>query len=117
MATWSGNVDAVRIWATNESGYNAIGATNDCSSLALWGAASVGFPVSAAGAGAAVWYPYRICDEVMIRTKLSTTDRNFLVSFAIICLLQVDVIHRQLSFRPGKVPNAAECEGIPARAA
>ena len=57
-----------------------MGATNDCNSAALCGAASVGFPLSADGGEAAVWYPYSVWDEAAMRTKLSITDRNFLAS-------------------------------------
>src|SRR5208282_2926144 len=84
MATWSGKVAAVRIWATSASGYSAMGATKDWSSAVLLGADSVGFPLYVAGAEVPVCPPYKSCDEAATKTKLRTTDNIFFMFLVII---------------------------------
>src|SRR5271165_3896459 len=59
--TCSGKVDAARIWATRESGYSAIGATNccNCSGVCCACAGAGGACAKACGS----WYPGGLCGK------------------------------------------------------
>src|SRR5271155_2610913 len=61
-----------------------MGATNDCSWVALEGDASVGFPLSAPETEDWLWFPDSVCDEAATSKKLTATDSTFLALFIII---------------------------------
>src|SRR5664280_765121 len=69
-----------RIWATNASGYSAMGATKPCSSSAVSGVPWPEYPDEGTDAGAAPWLWYIIAasapDPIVatIRTKHRATD-------------------------------------------